>query len=333
MSNFVTKAVIGLFAFIFIVAMVSTCNNSQRTHRASSNYNSNSNSGGNQVVTIMPDQALVSAGDEFDLKILDTLLRKTTSPQELEKQLNASEPRLHNLDLDEDGKVDFIKVSEFGSGNERGLSFTVDLAPENGEPQTQEIASVTINKTGEKDGYYEVRGNSNMYGANHYYHSGFGIGDYLLISALMNNNGPGYRSGYGYNNYPSYYGNRAPMDNNSYRTATGGMSSSSSMRPTSTLNSKLTSPDAGKTAANVRAPLKNPTATQRSFQSRNPSRQVRSGGFGGGTPRPSTTTSSSSSPRPTTKPSTSSSSSSRPSSPSVRSSSSSRSGGSGGGGK
>lgn len=294
--NSIQNIVIGLFAFVLIASVFNNCRDRQHYDRVV------------ETRTITASQNLVDASEQFDLRVLEKLLKETSDAATLEKRLNDSNPALHNLDLDEDGEVDYIQVEEFGSGNDRGLSLFVELPPLEGEtePQVQEIASIQVSKESDTRGRYEIHGNRHIYGHNHYYHSSFGLGDYLMLRWMFSDHNR-YSSPWGYNRYPSTYRSWDPVPNDRYQRNTRSFAQGSSLSSSSqsTMTSAATSPNANKNASNVKAPLKNPTSTQKSFQARNPSKQVRSGGFG--------RTSSSS--------------------PSVRKSSSSRSGSYSGGGK
>lgn len=284
MSSIFRTLLVGLFGFIFLLSLLSTC--------------SRSRSGGYNTVetrTVMPSASLVTAADQFDLRVLEELVKKSQDAEGLERRLNQESPRYHNLDLDENGVVDFIKVDEYGSGSSRGLSLTIDVPDASGNVETQEIATIEIERETDRANYY-VHGNSSIYGHNHYYRSHFGLGDALLLGWIFSNHRP-YASPWGYNRHPDYYSNPRPMAPERYRQdvrqrTAGSTLTAASSRPSS---SSLRSPNAGKNASTVRAPLTNPTASQRSFQARNPSKQVRSGGFGRSSssstaPRSSTTT-------------------------------------------
>jgi len=60
--------------------------------------------------------------------------------EHLEKLINDKDTGVNNLDLDEDGKVDYIKVTEYGNDNSKGFSLTVE--PSKGEEQ--EVATARI---------------------------------------------------------------------------------------------------------------------------------------------------------------------------------------------
>ena len=49
-------------------------------------------------------------GDNFSLEGALELFKKSSSPEEFERLLNSSDSKVNNLDLNEDGFVDYIKV-------------------------------------------------------------------------------------------------------------------------------------------------------------------------------------------------------------------------------
>ena len=228
-------------------------------------------------------QTMVYAGDGLDLATIGSLLKKAKNAAELERLLNDPATGVNNLDLNEDGKVDYIKVTEYGNDKSKGFSLTVE--PVKGE--VQEIATIDIAKTGDDKAEVEVRGNEQIYGQNHYYHSSFGLTDMLFMYWLFRPH-PMYMSPWGYGHYPGSYRAHNTVPPRDYKKRTAGkrdLSKASSSR----IKSKATSPYAGKSAARgIKAPLKRPTRSQKSFQKSNPSKQMSRGAFGrGSSSRPS----------------------------------------------
>ena len=256
------------------------------------------------------------AASGLDLQAVGDLVKKAKDGPDFERLLNDSKTAINNLDLDEDGDVDYIKVTEYGEGDTRGFSLTVDLS----EEEEQEIATIEIEKTGTETATVQTHGNQHIYGHNHYHRSSFGLTDALLLGWMFSGNRQPYHSGWGYGNYPGSYNRYPPRSFDNYQRDMRSRTSNSTFKPatSSTISSKTSSPNAGKTAKSIRAPLKNPTTAQKSFQTRNPSKQVSSGGFGrpgSSSSKPSFTSSkSSSSKSPSSyKPPSSSRSSSSPS--------------------
>ncbi len=245
-----------LALFFFVIVVWSFCSEPER----------------NEVYDVNV-QTLVPASDGLDLKAVGALLKKAEDGEQFEKLLNSPEERVNNLDLNGDGQVDYIKVTEYGEGDVKGFSLTTEAA--GGEEQ--ELATIEVEKAGEQANV-EIQGNEQIYGRNHYYHSSFGLGEMLLLGWMFSPH-RAWVSPWGYGSYPGYYSPYSTWSQDRYRGRTSAMGQSYRSANSSTLSKSVTSPNAGKTASQVRAPLKNPTASQKQFQARSSSR-TRSGGFG-----------------------------------------------------
>jgi len=218
----------------------------------------------------------VTAADGLNLKAVGSLLKTTTTAEELEKKLNEPDG-INNLDLDEDGTVDYIKVTEYGNDTAKGFSLTVDLAA----GETQEIATIDVVKNG-NTADVQVSGNQNIYGNNAAYNSSFSLSDALLFAYLFSPH-PIYYSPYHYGYYPTYYRPYRPISVSTYRTRTTKIVKTTPFKKgkSKTVSKKrATSPNKNKIAKNIKAPLKKPTKSQKAFQKRNKSKTVKSGGFG-----------------------------------------------------
>jgi len=222
-------------------------------------------------------QTMVAASEGLDLKAVGELLKKADTAEELEQLLNSPAQGVNNLDLNTDGNVDYISVTEYGNEKVKGFSLATEPAP----GETQELATIEVEKVSDSEGKMEITGNEQIYGQNHHYHSSFGLTDFLIMSYLFRPHGF-YGSPWGYGRYPGYYSPYSTMSPSNYRSNTNSFTSGSSFRSSnsSTINSNIKSPNAGKTAQSVRAPLKNPTSSQKSFQAKSRTGSSRSGGFG-----------------------------------------------------
>lgn len=277
------KALKVLGGFFLVVVLLSICNKREPRSDSSSarqdNYNVNV-------------QTVITADEGLNLVAVGELLRQAKDGAEFERLLNSPNNGVNNLDLNEDGQVDYISVTEYGDNRVKGFSLTTEPAP----GETQEVATIEVEKAGDQANV-QIHGNERLYGQNHYHHSSFGLMDFLILSWLFQPR-PLFASPYGFGNYPGDYRPTSTQPYQSYqrdiRTATRNSTFSQSGR--STLSSNVNSPNSGRNATSVKAPLKNPTTSQKAFQERNPSKQVRSGGFGRSSstsPNRSATTSSS----------------------------------------
>lgn len=255
-----------LGGFFIVLVLMSLCSKRDRSvpRAAGDQYNVN-------VQTIVP------ASEGLDLKAVGELLKKADTAEEFEKLLNSPDEGVNNLDLNEDGKVDYIKVTEYGDDKVKGFSLTTEPA----QGEEQEVATIEVEQVTDKEARMQIQGNEQIYGPNHFYHSSFGLMDMLILSYLFSSHTP-FISPYGYGGYPGGYSPYSTRPINDYRRDVAGRTGSSTFQASQTraVSSTVQSPNAGKAAKSVRAPLKNPTSSQRQFQAQNPSKQVRSGGFG-----------------------------------------------------
>lgn len=265
------------------------------------------------------------ASDGLDLQALSGTLKMVKTGQELEDALNRP-TSINNLDLDEDGKTDYVRVTETGQGNARLMSLTAVL----GNGEEQEIATVSFEQSSPQMASVQVQGNNQIYGDNAYYHSHVSLTDLIVLNYLFAPRWSPYVSPWHYGYYPGYYRAYAPVPVTTYRTTTRAYVQNSPLRQTATSQTKTTiqSPNAGKSASSVRASLAKPTQSQKSFQERDPSKRVGSGGFGRPAPSPSASSSPSVS-KPAPKPSPSVSKPSPSPKPAQKTSRPSKSSGSG----
>jgi len=243
-------------------------------------------------VSVTPEVA--NLGDNLNLQALGELVKNSTSAQDIEDKLNNT-GSINNLDLNNDGQVDYIKVTEYGDGNSKGFSFTIDL-PNN---ETQEIATIEVQR-GDGGAQMNIQGNQQLYGNQGYYQSHYSLGDLMIMHYLFSPHRP-YYSPYRYGYYPSYYHSYRSRPYSSYRNSVTRTTKTTTItrttRPSNT-SSRISSPNANKASSTVTARAKTlsaPTRSQKSFTTTSAARQrPTTSGFG----NRSTSSSASSSSRP-----------------------------------
>jgi hypothetical protein len=249
--NTLSKIGVGLFALFVAFSMVSQCGRKNSS----------------ALPTLTPEKQAEVILKEYskglDLDAVTVLAKKSKDAADFERLLNSQAEAVNNIDLNEDGKVDYIKVTEYGSGSRRGFSLTTEISP----GKVQEIATIDFQNNGES-GVIQTTGNPSLYGPGSYHTSSFSMTDALLMAWLFSNR-PVYTSPYGYGNYPpSYGGGWNRQSDGSYSgsmtSRNSGSSVSKSSRPV--ISDPPLSPNAEKTAAKAKA-LSSPTISQRSFGS------------------------------------------------------------------
>ena len=224
------------------------------------------------AVNVSSIQIPAGASQGLDLRAVGELVKTARNAEELERQINDPSSGLNNLDLDSDGAVDYISVEEFGGGDSRGFMLVAKLQGN----QQQEVATIDIEKTTESEGDLEIRGNERVYGANHYHHSHFGFGDYLMMRWLFSSHSL-YRSPFYYGRYPGYYQRHSVVAPSSYRARSASATRNSRLAPST--RSQLSSSHTSRVQSQ-KTSLRQATTSQRSFQTRSRAQSTRSGGFG-----------------------------------------------------
>ena len=110
---------------------------------------------------------VVSSADQdhnLDLAVVAEVFKESRSLQEFERTLNDPDEHINNLDLNDDGQVDYIRVIE----EEKVGSRVVILQAILGDNMFTDVAYIDI--TGENGNYrMQIRGERELYGDNYYY--------------------------------------------------------------------------------------------------------------------------------------------------------------------
>ncbi len=231
--------------------------------------------GGRHFKTSLSEEA--SKG--LDLESLVGIVKEVKTAEEFESTLNQPNG-INNLDLNGDGKVDYINVTEYGSKAKASKAYGFSLTTEVEKGEVQELATVEMTSSGNQVDV-QVGGNEQIYGRGSYYNSYFPVSSFLLWSYLLTPH-PFYASPWGYGYYPGSYYPYSRVPYGAYSSRTEQYKRNTGVQKTSSLkNTGLNNPNRGKRAdSGIRRSLKNPTTSQKSFQSRNVNRRASSGGFG-----------------------------------------------------
>ena len=161
-----------------------------------------------QDVTIVAPTS--EAADGLDLKAVSVLFQDSANLQAFERDLNDSETGINNLDLNEDGEADFIRVVEQADGDARLIILQVPLA----EDEFQDVATIEVEKSGDDAYNMQVHGNHFIYGYDYYVAPAHvHIHTWPIITWMW---GPYYRpyhSVFRIGFYPSWYRTPHPGDN------------------------------------------------------------------------------------------------------------------------
>jgi hypothetical protein len=99
-------------------------------------------------------------GDNFDLQGAMELFRTSNNLEAFEKALNTEKNAVNNLDLNGDKKTDYISVYDKADGDNHAIILRVAV----NEKETQDIAAIAIQKTGDKKAQMQIIGSKDLYG-------------------------------------------------------------------------------------------------------------------------------------------------------------------------
>jgi hypothetical protein len=99
-------------------------------------------------------------GDNFSLEGALEMFKKAGSPEEFEKLINSEDNKVNNLDLNEDGTIDYIKVID--KKDDDAHVFILQDAVS--ETENQDIAVIEVEKTGNDNAVLQIVGDEDIYG-------------------------------------------------------------------------------------------------------------------------------------------------------------------------
>ena len=185
------KTKIGLLMIVFLVAIA--------------------NLNAQDVTTVEATDSDIS--ENLDLEAVASVFGEAENLEDFEKRLNDPETQISNLDLNEDGEVDYLRVVE--SSKDETHLVTIQAVIE--KDKYQDVAVIDVEKDTEGESQVQVVGDVYMYGP-----------DYIITPVYVHPPvvvvwfwGPYYnpwRSPYYYGYYPPYYRPWRPYPAPRYRT-------------------------------------------------------------------------------------------------------------------
>ena len=180
-----------------------------------------------EEVSITPDS---EAGESLDLQAVMQLFKDSESAEDFEKSLNTPENGVNNLDLNEDGEVDYIRVIEYAEDGSHLFVLQVPLA----EDEYQDVATLQVEKNGDEVTVL-AEGDSDIYGKGYCIQpvqtAVVTISTWPIIRVIY---APGYRlwiSPWRWRNYPRWWKPWGPVTRTAYRTWIAAMKLNTVFRP------------------------------------------------------------------------------------------------------
>ncbi|MBN2354800.1 hypothetical protein JXO59_01735 [candidate division KSB1 bacterium] len=167
------------------------------------------------------DVTIVAANSEaaegLDLHAVAELFKDCENLEEFERSLNDPDLGINNLDLDNNGYVDFIRVVE----DVNDYAHLIILQAALGDDEFQDVATIEVER-GDGDEYrMHIRGNEVIYGPDYYFVPSYvHFHTWPIIVWMYRPVYRPYRSFFYYNHYPYWYRPYRPVHVHVYRTRT-----------------------------------------------------------------------------------------------------------------
>lgn len=101
-------------------------------------------------------------GDNFSLEAALASFKSSETVEEFEKNINSEKSNVTNLDLNEDGDIDYIHVEDVVEGNTHVFILSTFL----NEKEKQDIAIIAVEKNGENSAIIQIEGNEDLFPEN-----------------------------------------------------------------------------------------------------------------------------------------------------------------------
>lgn len=99
-------------------------------------------------------------GDHFSLQGALEMFRKSESVEAFEQAINTESNSVNNLDLNQDGEIDYVRVISKVSGDAHALILQAVVS----EKESQDIAVIDIEKKGDENAELQIVGDEDIYG-------------------------------------------------------------------------------------------------------------------------------------------------------------------------
>ncbi len=101
-------------------------------------------------------------GDNFSLEGALALFKKSNSLEDFEKMLNQEDNNVNNLDLNNDGNIDYINVDDIKENNTHVIVLSTFL----NKTEKQDIATIGIEQTAKEEATLQIEGDEELYSEN-----------------------------------------------------------------------------------------------------------------------------------------------------------------------
>ncbi len=150
--------------------------------------------------------------DHLNLEAIASIFSESEDLEDFEKRINDTETSISNLDLNEDGEVDYLRVVEVV---EEGTHLA-EIQAVVGEDQYQDVATIEIEKDAQGNTQIQIVGDEYIYGPYYIIEPTFVVRPPIYKTFWVANYKP-WRSPYRWRRYPKHFAIRKPYPIVTYR--------------------------------------------------------------------------------------------------------------------
>lgn len=115
------------------------------------------------VAAYSQSDSLGLPGDNLDLNAVLSIFKQSSNVEDFEKRLNSADPKINNLDLNNDGQVDYLRVVDYGKDDFHSIVIQDPVS----KTESQDVAVVEIVKKGDNTAHLQIVGDETLYGKNY----------------------------------------------------------------------------------------------------------------------------------------------------------------------
>jgi hypothetical protein len=149
--------------------------------------------------------------NNLDLQAVASIFGESTDLEDFERRLNDYDSQISNLDLNNDGEVDYLRVIENMENNVHVVVVQAVL----GRDIYQDVATIIVDRQDNRRTHVQVIGDSYLYGDDYVIEPVY-VYTPSIFSFLWGYNYHSWYSPYYYGYYPRYYHSRNPFEVNIY---------------------------------------------------------------------------------------------------------------------
>jgi hypothetical protein len=117
-----------------------------------------------QITAQSDDEGTGLLGDNFSLEGALDVFKNATSLENFEELLNNEDKAINNLDLNDDGDIDYIRVEDHMEGDVHAIILQAVIS----EDESQDVAVIEIEKTDSESATLQIVGDEYLYGEDIY---------------------------------------------------------------------------------------------------------------------------------------------------------------------